>query len=409
MKRRFDYLLTLLLCLGFLSTAQAQSTGSGQIAITGNDGNIYLYDVAGDSLSAVTSDARLSLPEKIYNWPTWSSDGQLAYFGADGDPANPYRLGVFIQAPGGQPKGVYAAQDELFTYAYWSLGDCSDPSPCRDLALLYTNEAGLGVRLIRTSAGFPVTELGQGGPFYWDWSPDGGRMIWARFGAQFDLYDVASAQETTLPYPHGLAQSAADWSPLDERLLLAVGDGLTTRLVLVDGPQETVIAEGLPNGVAFDWSSDALQVAYVDWSIGALYRHELASAQSQLIAPDGVIAFFWSPDGSKLAYLTLEAESDPNPGANGSRQLVGLRWNLYEAATGQNRVLNAFLPTENMLYYLNFFDQFMRSHRLWSPDSRYLVYGERTAQGDQVTLLDTQASKITPRPIAEGNMGVFSW
>jgi hypothetical protein len=38
-----------------------------------------------------------------------------------------------------------------------------------------------------------------------------------------------------------------------------------------------------------------------------------------------------------------------------------------------------------------------------------LVYGERTAQGDQVTLLDTQASKITPRPIAEGNMGVFSW
>lgn len=411
MKWRFDYLLTVLLCLAVAGAVSAQSTsGSGQVAITGSDGNIYLYDVSSDTITPVTSDASLNLPQKMYNWPTWSTDGQLAYFGIDTDPQTPYSLGVFMLPVGGQAKGVYASQTELFTYAYWSPADCpsaeKSAAACRDLALLYTSEDGLGVHLIRSGEGFPVTELGQGGPFYWDWSPQGDQMLWARFGTQFDYYDVASAATTSLPYEQGFAQSAIDWSPVDDRVLLAVGDSSGTSLVLVEGDQQIIVVEGL-SSMAFAWSPNAAHIAYMESRTGALSVYEVAGQQSQAVIPDSALAFFWSPDGAQLAYLTYEGTSDPNPGASRAGQFVGLRWNIYEVATAQTRVLSAFLPSENMVYYLNFFDQFIKSHSLWSPDSRYLVYGEVSAQGDGVILLDTTTGKANR--IADGNMGIFSW
>ena len=92
----------------------------------------------------------------------------------------------------------------------------------------------------------------------------------------------------------------------------------------------------------------------------------------RLVSPEGerrdveidqiVVAFFWSPDGEKIAFVTF---------AEGGE---GLRWNILDVASGRRWPLVDFVPTRDQLSIFLFFDQFSYSHRVWSPDSRALVF-----------------------------------
>ncbi|MBI5961393.1 MAG: hypothetical protein HY866_21820 [Chloroflexi bacterium] len=397
------------------AVTRALPASSGKIAISGADGNIHLYDVDSKVLTPLTSDA---VPgRKIYNWPTWSTDGHLAYFGVDLDHNPPYQLGIFVQPPGGAPEQVYTADDESFTYAYWSPADCP-VGKCRDLAVLYTASGGdLAVRRVRSLNGgtdFSVDDIGAGSPFYWDWSPDGQAMIWARFGYQLELYDVASA-EIVQTYSEQLGtQRAVDWSPIDNRLLAAVAaDNRTSDLTVFDGDQRQILAAGLDGIISFEWSPDGSYVAYADDDLGNLYIVDSHTGVQTAAVAGSVVGFFWSPDSSKIAYITItREETNDNTAAKPSAQQgeLVIRWNVYNADTKSNNRLAEFLPTQSMIYYLQFYDQFARSHRLWSPDSRYIVYAESTRERYSiVSLQDTRDPGAAPQTIMEGNFGVFSW
>ncbi len=191
----------------------AQTDNSGDLAIVGNDGNIYLYDTTTQNLSMVTSDARPITSG--YHWPTWSTDGQLAFFGYNLRQGNSRELSMYVQVAGGTPQEVFSQTDEAFTYAYWSPADCAGATtsnPCRDLALLYTaSDGNLALRNIRVGSSVDVTELSVGGPHYWDWSPDGSTMFWGRFGTNLELFDVESG-DIEGPFPNRMGhQQAVDW------------------------------------------------------------------------------------------------------------------------------------------------------------------------------------------------------
>jgi hypothetical protein len=63
-----------------------------------------------------------------------------------------------------------------------------------------------------------------------------------------------------------------------------------------------------------------------------------------------------------------------------------------------------------MLYLLAYFDQYSQSHQIWSPDSRYLVYGERVdGGGSSVKILDTSAEAPVPFTVADGEIGIWSY
>ena len=395
----------------------AATSSAGQIAIAGYDGNIHLYDMAAATSTALTDDAVIG--SKQYSWPTWANDGQLAYFGISLIDDPPYRFGIFVQPLTGDPVTVYTSPDEVFTYAYWSPGECPAGS-CRDLAVLYTSvSGGLAVRRVRSldsGAEFTVEELAEGAPFYWDWSPDGQSMFWARFSDQLEIYDVASntVAQTFAEQP-GL-QRAVDWSPVDNRLLAAVQTDGTSDLMVFDGDTRQVLAGKIAGIVSFEWSPDGSQVAYTDNDAGNLNIVDAQTGESVAFVSDDVVGFFWSPDGARIAYITLRYEkNDVNlkPAARPAAQddeIPVIRWHVYEVASGVNTPLAAFIPTRDMLYYLQFYDQFSRSHRLWSPDSRYIVYSEMTKDGKQwVSLLDTLTPGDPPQPIMEGSFGVFSW
>lgn len=413
--RILSTLLVLVVTLGVAlpGAAQDESPPSpGTLAIVGSDANLYLYDVATENSQAITTDG--DPRNRTYTFPTWAPDGRLAFFGASALSGDSYRLGVFLRDPAGRIERVYRADDEVFTYAYWSPGTCADSKNCRDLALLYTNSRNrLALRMLRDADTFSMRELSEGGPHYWDWSPDGSTMFWARFSDELALYDVESGQvDQSFTERQGF-QRAVDWSPSDDRLLTAVRNGRGgSALTIFDGDERLTLADDFRGALSFMWSPGGERVAFLDETTGDLSLIN-DDGSGRIDINERVIAFWWSPDGRKIAFLQVVLSSGQGPVAKGNAQAFDhpvLVWNIYNLQA-QSAVLGAaFLPTNSFIYYLNFYDQFARSHRIWSPDSRYVAYAETERDGSEVIqLMDTATTGLPVQRVMAGNLAVFSW
>ena len=124
---------------------------------------------------------------------------------------------------------------------------------------------------------------------------------------------------------------------------------------------------------------------------------------------DAVVAAFWSPDGSRIAYVSLADK----PGV--------LRWMMLDVRDGSRWPLVDFVPTLDQLTMFQFFDQYAYSHSLWSPDGRSLVfagnledqasvvsYGSaQPADQTYIYVMDTERAPLVSS-VAEGLLGVWS-
>lgn len=428
-KRALALLIGLMIALGLPLTASAQGNkAGGMLAVIDLNGNLSIYDADGRHPFPITTDA--DGRTKIYQMPTWSTDGRLAFFGVSIDRADPYTLRMFVVEavqPNASYRAAYSSQEEVLTYAYWAPADCPEGN-CRDLALLYTppDRNMLGVRLIRDSEGeFEVIEVARGAPFYYSFAPDGKRMLWHRFGRRLELYDVASNRvEATLPDFSGSFQ-APMWSPVagDERLLFAVqnaADPELSDLVIAEGEARLTLLAEQAAPLAFAWNADGSLVA-VTSAFGALQVLEASSGAVVASSQVGqTVAHFWSPQGDKVAFLSLRRPSVTRQtsfsgnghSASGLQQgaRLELTWYILEVATGAEYALDSFTPTRDMLYFLNFFEQFARSHAFWSPDGRYLAYGALIAERGtaEVRLVEARQGGSV-RKVADGVIGVWSW
>lgn len=412
-RKLLPYMIVLTLLGGWIANrptaSRAQDPTSGSIAYIGPDSNVYLYDVATDSHTPITTDG--DGRSRAYLWPTWSSDGRLAFFGVSGQAADPFDHALFVRATDGTIQRAYALDGEIFTYAYWAPADCPSTPACRELAVLYTTADGLAVRIVTDAETLTVREVSAGGPHYWDWSPDGRTMFWARFGTNLETFDTATDAVAALAIAPGL-QRAVDWSPTDDRLLtVAIGTDRRGALTILGADDPIILASGFTGPVSFEWSPRGDQVAFLDESSYTLAVVGTSGNKPPTTIDSNVVAFWWSPDGTQIAYLFLttsggQSAKGPLPQAD----LTTLRWYVYDVSTNTRTAYDAFFPSQQMVYYLNFFDQFSRSHRLWSPDGRYIVYSELAADGgDSIRLIDTTDPSQPAATIAEGSLGIFSW
>lgn len=421
-------LVALLLAVGptLFASAQAGDTAfAGQLAFTGRDNNIYLLDALDAEPLAVTNDASRNVLN--YVWPTWSTDGRLAYFAQEvrtTDDGREAVLQIYVKEPNVvTPSLAYESTTETLTYAYWAPSNCPLTDNCRDLAVLVGTPGGMGVLRVRdTAPDYTVDRIGLGQPFYYSYSPDASQMLWTRFGRQIELYDTATNEVTQqLPDAAGLYQ-APMWSPVDNRLLFSVlNDNGDHNLVIADGEDRQIIAENQRGVLWFAWSPDGTQVAY-KLDLGSLTVVDANTGEIVAISSQApVVAFWWSPDSQKIAYLTLPDDdgsiqaSLPSAGRMAAptrqRGAPSLTWNVLEVESTVRWVSErSFTPTRDMFYLIAYFDQFAQSHQVWSPDSRYVAFSEQDERGRfNINLLDATDPAASIITVAEGRVAVWSY
>lgn len=426
--RKFGVLVLTIAILSVFSFSQliyAQDipNAPGTIAYIGSDFNIYtIRPRAGSTPVALSSDAELTRTRaRVYEWPMWSTDGKLAYVHSLLTNSGEVTTEILVSADGETPGELaYTGEQEYFTYASWSPAACGED--CNDLAILLNDASGLLVRMVHSEGGESTHRPGgTGAPLYTSWSPDGKRMVWQRNNTQFEIYDVVegSVSETLAQTPGRMF--TPEWSPVDDRLLLGIQGESGTDLVIVDGDAVITLATEASNPIWFAWSPDGESVAYINRE-GPLIVLDAETGEETARSPiNGVLAFFWSPDSQHVAYLSF---GRPTGGFNASAppddKLIsmkqenqppnGVAWSVLDVEDGANRHYTPFAPTNQFVYLLQYFDQFATSHSIWSPDSRYLVYSETTANMvPKIQLLDTTQENAAPSQIAEGLIGIWSF
>jgi hypothetical protein len=392
--------------------------GSGTLAYVGGDGNVWTFTPGADSTRQVTRDAT-GPPEgqgRSYHRVAWLRDGSLAFAAVDrsGDDASSE---IFLQRAPDEPPRRVARNDEQFViYLYGSPRPCSGRPGCPSLAYLIEEENGVGLHLVVTGDGTPQDLLvAVGRPFYLSWSPDGERIVWHTGGALRDnpaaeigLYHVAEDRRRVLPFAPG-AFLAPAWSGQGDAWLgVTASEGVDRFQQIGSDGAETLVTTG-GEEVAFVPAPDGRRVAYAvrdadnPVAYGPVHVVDLATGRARQLTADGfgVLGFFWSPDGGRLAYLSRLDLPDS----------VWMQWRVFDPGSGRDRGFAAFHPSPLMRFMVHSFAQYAQSHRFWSPDGRTLVYADRDDGGaDRVWLVDTEAEKGSdPILVDEGSIGVWSW
>lgn len=394
----------------------------GRIAFIGTDYNVYTFAPQSAALTQITDNAQFSQSSiTLHEWPMWSTDGQLAYSESVITSSGDVTLNILVTSDAQSPgETVYAAEQTYYTYASWSPQNCGEG--CADLALLLNNTNGLFYEIVHLQDGEATSSTaGNGAPFYTSWSPDGTQMLWQRDNSRFEIYDVASNSVTETLESQPGRMLTPQWSPVDDRLLLGIRNENTTDLVILNGSDQTVLAEELENPVWFTWSPDGSSVAYIDREGPAIILDASTGEEVARTPVSGVIASFWSPDSQHIAYLTAGSQPgsfsayDPSTLKSVAfkqqdQQPASLAWSVLDLADGANRRYAPFQPTNEFIYLLQYFDQFSSSHRIWSPDSRYLVFSQISA-GERpiISLLDATSDGTASTEIAEGIIGIWSF
>jgi len=418
--------LSLAMLIAFAAISQAQDDTEtetkipGTIAYIGLDLNTYTIDPTTEEITQLTDDAMLSDDAyRYYRWPTWSTDGRLAYFAVSDATDEPYATEIYVSKDGNVPgERIYTGQRQVFNYASWAPANCGDTSNCRILAVLMNaSSGGLFVEAIKDQVeGNPTETIGRGGPFYYSWSSDAQGMVWQRNNRSLDVYGVedSNLQEQLSQRP-GMFQ-APHWSPVDNRLLLGTAnvETQTTDIAVITDGESDILVPDLEGVVAFAWSPSSDYVAYVDDRGPLMVVDSTTGETISRTINGGVVAFFWSPDDRKLAYITLAVPPGAATASSGlaaaqTQPDLSFAWSVLDVDSGEVSRYEAFTPTRESVYMFTYFDQFAQSHRVWSPDGRYLIYGASTSDGPAIQILDTEAEDAIPRSLVDGTLPIWSF
>ena len=376
--------------------SEREATVSIQVidAITGRADTIYTNEVP-----ALIADG---VPHYLY----WAPDSQSLGFIA----ATPRGLTLFVSpvaSPGGSPDVSNEAPLTVETGAplYFSWA--------RDSQGLLLH-SGPEIKLVSNLSGVD-SSLALG-------SDDGFRVpAYSPAGAPADSLGGQRLAYTTHSGDGGLLMVAASGAPEQAQAVLEVG-AFSAFLWSPDGTRLAVADHLDSGGPAFQ----RLRVVSIGESGEETGRESNAETQVdhrvETIATEALLAFYWSPDGQRLAWVALEPEqrlfqwkvsyidsgtdSGINPGA------------ISGGVGADTKNLFRFQPSGEFFTLLSFFDQYAYSHSPWSPDSSKMVVAgspvqafERrnghTPTGSRIFVLDV-AGDNPPLEIAAGTLAFWS-
>jgi Tol biopolymer transport system component len=385
-----------------------------QIAFVGNDDNLWLVSPSGEKLRSLTEDGR------GYSFPTWAPNGRyLAFVG----PGQSRQIALYVSSPiEGKPSIIFDEPGSAPFYLYWS--------PKSPLITFLTQEsAGLAMRQANAEDGSSRL-LAEGSPFYWVWSPLGDKLL-MHVGGSRAISDEAhisilenreDAKRIQLDLAPGRFQ-APDWSA-DGQYIYYIATNDSGREAIyrmnVDTLEETRVTN-LAGFAHIVLSPTDKHIAYLQFErnnsppLGTAYIVNVDGQNHRRITENPVGSMYWSPDGTKLALLTISRQQDGSTAKIGGlavplSQEIHFRWLIYHVETEELEPLISFDPTADFIQTVPFFDQYHLSLTFWSPDSRYFLVTKENANGPDGTIWVVDTTGVEePHQIGEGRLAVWSW
>lgn len=328
--------------------------------------------------------------------PTWSRDGAaLAWSSASAD-----RQVVLVQRfdDGGRPTDDPEVSDAAGFPVFYLQWDRDD----RHLAYLRTAVETGQVEFGLLEPGLPLQPVDEAVPFFVGWAPGSPRLL-AHAGEEvLRLHEVADgvdppgAGEVVLD--RGGGYTAPAW--VDDGRAVVVDEGSLAIVTVADGTVESI--EPVSGPVAFALSPDGSRLAYrllpetggdvdeASLATGSVAENQLvvldlATGEREVVTDEGAVAWEWSPDGSRLAWLTFVEGA-----------VLSGRWHFWSvdgSAPGTDRTPDFALTRTYAQSYLPFFAQYAQSVTGWAPDSSAFAYAGTvgSGQGVWVQLVDEPA------------------
>jgi TolB protein len=414
----------------------AALAGSGAIHLDSrpstpaHGGRMAIVDAAGglSTIAADGTDRRVyPMPGVAFQFPAWSPDGrEVATIGFDATQG-----GVFVVDDRASPTGgtapvvAFRSRDESPIYLYWSpVG--------RRITFLTSEPEGLALQVVAADAAGPASVIRRGQPLYWDWVDgthvlvhSGGDSPGAFLGeVGLDPSSEAPINASAGPFqapavsPGGRYRSYVARGAAGSTVVIEARDGSSRHETPIIGPG------------ALGWNPAGNQLAFTapDGSlglpVGPLQVVDAGSGAVRKILDGLVVAFFWAPDGKTIAALRVVLPGDQTvavttaavttaavtTAARPIAQSNGPSIHLFfvDVASGSVRSERQVQLSDILIsQFLPYFDQYARSHRLWSPASDAVVLPLVDAAGDaHVTILPADGSPS--REVADGVAAFWS-
>ena len=356
------------------------------------------------TLAAPGSGGGDARPALGYTWPTWSPDGrQVAVSRIPGPARGDIASLVVLDADGSNERFVHSTNDGPVNFVADGAPHYTHWSPDgRRLSFVAPRADGTRLGLFETAVADAEPHLvAENAPLYHTWSPDSSGILLHR-REQLLVHSVADRSTQPLGRNSGSYRVPA-YSRRGTWMAYAADIGGGEQLIAWS-PETGAERElwRLDGGVAFAWSPRedvlaATQRSAFSASSDGLVLINAAGAERRRIFDGGVLSFFWSPDGSRIAIAS--------PGSATSR----LVWLVVDVDTGSTATVTPFVPTSDYLTFLQFFDQYAPSHMVWSADSRYLVFAGTLPQDEtrpRAWVLDVTGAEA-PRAVAAGRLAFW--
>jgi Tol biopolymer transport system component len=344
----------------------------GLLAYATVDGRIQTARPDGSAAKTISPD------EGFFSWPTWSPDGRyLAFSGTSPGGNGPGPLALYLYDLEEERRRVLYFNDpgmgpilpNMPHYPLWA------PDGER-LSFMASAPLGLSLFIANVGGGDAPRVVVRNSPLYASWSADSRRML-VHAGIDHVLVDVGGGIAVRALDANAISYRAPAWWPSGDRVVLISDfESGDSELYISDLEREDqTLLTSLDGEAAFLWSPDgrSLAVGLSQLQGGFIYdgvTFYSPDGTKQSVEIEGeVISFFWSPDSSKLAYVTLSLGREE------------LRWMVLDLNDGGRWPLVDFIPSEALATVFRFFDQFAYSHSPWSPDSGSLVFAGTLAGG----------------------------
>jgi TolB protein len=367
-----------------------------QLVVLGPNKQVRLLDMYGAE-QVLAENAKTD----GFSFPATAPDQRhLAYVTEDDSGAAIISLDVVS----GERKEVYHSRESLPIDLAWS--------PDGKYIVFLAGEQ-LAAQIVPADGSLPAHLIAATAPSYFAWSPDSATLLLhlgghTAQGGHVAIYRPGEEQSHPLLSDPGFFQAPA-WAIDGQHFFYVAQPPITNAEPTIDDIKSDIMrvsAEGKdPTMLVREEKSDLRiirapnsdQIAYSVRGLegfGPLKLIDGAGGTARLLShqDDHVTAFFWSPDGTRIAYLTY-ADAYEHEGQR--------TWHIVDVASGTIRDLARFRPSSAFVGLQDFFDAYTFSFSPWSPDGARLAYGA----DDGVYVIDTADGSVTKQ--AEGALGMW--